>query len=293
MNQIGIIYLLINNITQKPYIGQTIDFDERMKAHKNANSKHQLLHKSIRTHGWENFSVIKLHEGVSIQDLSWLEKHCISEWNSMNPNGYNLKYGGNTGIPSEETKKKISKRLSGENHPNRRKDVWDDQDKIVKMYNSGVSTGIIAEKYKCNTAIIRRILNKNGIEIRSGNHAKRPDIWNQSNEITKDYTSGLSIKEISSKYKCSFNLIKKVLIENGIFIRNWLKCDAWNYQNEIIEKYQSGRSLSSIANDYNCSHSTIKNILDKNKVDLRDKNETRRVANRQTHLTVNQASGRR
>ena len=107
----GIIYKITNTVTKREYIGQTTDFKDRMRQHKKANSKYQYLHSSIREHGWDKFEVIKLHENVDLKDLEWLEKHCILIWNTLAPNGYNLKYGGSNGLQSEETKRKISKSL--------------------------------------------------------------------------------------------------------------------------------------------------------------------------------------
>ena len=150
-NITGIIYLIINEITKKLYIGKTVDFKRRMREHQNAKSKFSLLHKSIRKYGWENFSVIKLHEDVPLNDLEWLERHCILIWNTMamDGSGYNLRFGGNRGLASEETKQKISKTQKEKINKNKRNDVWIHENDIIKKYQKGFSALNISNEYNC------------------------------------------------------------------------------------------------------------------------------------------------
>lgn len=169
MNQVGVIYKIINNINQKLYIGQTTNFEDRIRQHKKARSEYSLIHKAIRKYGWNNFSIVKLHESVPIKDLEWLEKYCISIYNTIIPNGYNLKYGGNNGLHNEETKQKIRLTLKKKKPLNYRKDVWNQKSKIIKEYQKGLSTIVIAKKYQCGSDLIRKILIENNIPRRNRN----------------------------------------------------------------------------------------------------------------------------
>ena len=213
MNQVGVIYKIINNINQKLYIGQTTNFEDRIKQHKKARSEYSLLHRAIRRHKWHNFSVIKLHENVPFKDLEWLEKYCISIYDTMSPNGYNLKYGGNRGLTNEETKRKQSEALKGEKNKNYRKDIWGCQNEIVEKYQSGLSMLFIAKKYKCSDTLIKTILLKNNVKIRN---LRKLRVWNLQKEIIQKYLSGESLMKLAKTYKCSHSLIKKILAENNI-----------------------------------------------------------------------------
>ena len=247
MIQVGVVYKIINNINQKLYIGQTTNFEDRIKQHKKARSEYSLLHKSIRYHKWHNFSVIKLHENVPFKDLEWLEKYCISIYDSMAPNGYNLKYGGDRGLTSEETKRKQSEALKGEKNKNYKKDLRYQKDRIIEKYLSGMSIKNIANEYKCGIVVIKNILLENGFESRP---IKRKNIKTRKSIQPKD---------------------KK--IKRSKTIRNSEKSDVWNHEKEIIEKYLSGLSLVAISKEYKCSHNLIRNILIANNIDRRDRNE--------------------
>ena len=107
MERLGIIYMLLNRKNAKAYIGKTIDFINRIRDHKRA--KHDFpIHCAIRKHKWESFEVIKLFEEVSQDVIDDLEIYCIAQYNTIAPNGYNLKEGGDGGPIAESTKEKIS-----------------------------------------------------------------------------------------------------------------------------------------------------------------------------------------
>ena len=65
------------------------------------------------------------------------EKHYIKVFNTLYPNGYNLTEGGDGGVPSDETRKKISKSLIGENHPLFGKHLKDETRKKISESNKG------------------------------------------------------------------------------------------------------------------------------------------------------------
>lgn len=101
----GYIYVITNLITNKQYIGQTIQtIKQRYNAHisdsKN-KTDHMYIHKSMRKHGAENFIVEEVDcvETDNIDDLmsklNDLEKYYILSYNTLIPHGYNLTKGGN------------------------------------------------------------------------------------------------------------------------------------------------------------------------------------------------------
>jgi group I intron endonuclease len=102
----GFIYLIENIINNKKYIGQTVvSVEKRFKQHcKKSSKKKSLITNSILKYGKENFKVTKLLE---TDELDLMEIHFIEQLKTLSPNGYNLKDGGASGSPSEETRQKM------------------------------------------------------------------------------------------------------------------------------------------------------------------------------------------
>ena len=96
----GCIYRLTNTVTGKSYIGQTIDYKQRMSHHqsdaKNSykNRRRSYIMNSISKHGWDNFTKDILIKDVPAEDLNNLEISYIATENTMTPHGYNLTLGG-------------------------------------------------------------------------------------------------------------------------------------------------------------------------------------------------------
>jgi len=142
------IYLTTNLITGKQYVGQTTNI------RKDYIGSGLLIQKAIKKYGKENFKRETLIECSSQEELNEQEEFWIAVLNTLQPNGYNIQFGGSNGsgyklsedarhnisighkgrkhteetkkkiskgnkgkIISNETRKKISISLSGENHP--------------------------------------------------------------------------------------------------------------------------------------------------------------------------------
>ncbi|MBR6713535.1 MAG: hypothetical protein IKI76_11155 [Selenomonadaceae bacterium] len=94
----GVIYTLIDGTNDKEYVGQTVrPVEMRFKQYARTDSA--------------------IKECESKEELDYWEKHFIKSRDTMLPNGYNLKDGGNGGgIPCAETRAKLSMSKIGENH---------------------------------------------------------------------------------------------------------------------------------------------------------------------------------
>ena len=113
------IYCLTNKVNNKKYFGQTIDLERREKEYFNYGYFHNdHLKRAFNKYGKENFKfeIIKV---CKEKYLDRFEKLYIRIYDTMNKNkGYNKESGGNLNKHlSDETRKKISESLSGENHP--------------------------------------------------------------------------------------------------------------------------------------------------------------------------------
>jgi group I intron endonuclease len=115
--------MIKNKINGKMYIGQTVkDINIRWRDHKRKmhtnNSPH--LYASFRKHGIDNFD-FKIICICFDDACDEIEKHYISKYNTISPNGYNIEAGGNTNkIIHEDTRKKISAALTGKKHSEER-----------------------------------------------------------------------------------------------------------------------------------------------------------------------------
>ena len=114
--QVGIIYGWYCRVTDKWYIGQTIEEYKRFKQHINdtINKKDDTyFHRALRKHGLENFVYCVLEDNILRENLNIKEIELIEYYDSFY-NGYNLTTGGDSKrIISEETKRKMSESHKG------------------------------------------------------------------------------------------------------------------------------------------------------------------------------------
>ena len=100
----------------KCYIGMTCQtMERRARCNGRAYSQCTAFYGAIQKYGWDNFDHEILESGLSYEDACEKERYYIALFHSLtSERGYNLETGGgaNTTV-SEETKKKISEKLTG------------------------------------------------------------------------------------------------------------------------------------------------------------------------------------
>lgn len=117
IDNMGIIYM-ITSPSGKKYVGQTIQpLDKRWKQHLDASKKTykdncKVLNKSLRKYGDIHFKVEILEECAN-EILNSREIYYIEKYNTIVPNGMNIKNGGSNGTHHIDTKIKISESLLG------------------------------------------------------------------------------------------------------------------------------------------------------------------------------------
>lgn len=119
-----VIYKIKNKINGKIYIGQTINFKQRINAHINTaenkykSAKKYPVHRAIAKYGKENFSYEIIYEAKTKTELDEREAYYIQKYISFKSEyGYNIKLGGSKEKLPESVKKKISNSQKGElNH---------------------------------------------------------------------------------------------------------------------------------------------------------------------------------
>ena len=98
-----IVYLTINKINGKMYVGQDSKNDSKYFG------SGVIIKRALKKYGKENFKKEVLKKCANFDELNKYEKLYIKEYNTLYPFGYNLTTGGDNGYEiSDTTKKKIS-----------------------------------------------------------------------------------------------------------------------------------------------------------------------------------------
>ena len=111
------IYKITNKINGKIYIGQTTrSIKKRWSEHCRKNSGCPVLSNSIKKYEKDNFKIEEIDGANSLSELNYLEDFYICKFNSLSPNGYNLKEGGANGSHTKDTVDKIRQASTGRLH---------------------------------------------------------------------------------------------------------------------------------------------------------------------------------
>jgi group I intron endonuclease len=104
----GIIYKIDCEVSGKSYIGKTIQsLKMRIQQHRGINKNScRALSQAIQEHGWDNFKVSTIWEG-NASKLGEMERKLISEHQTMEPDGYNIREGGGRSERVSDTSRKL------------------------------------------------------------------------------------------------------------------------------------------------------------------------------------------
>lgn len=109
MEEQHVVYVHINKINGKVYVGQTKSIKRRWKMEGIDYQKSSYFYNAIQKYGWDNFEHKILKEGLSQEEANYWEDYYINYYDSLNhKKGYNIRHGGTHGALSEETKQKLS-----------------------------------------------------------------------------------------------------------------------------------------------------------------------------------------
>ena len=148
--EFGCIYCHTSLDTGKRYVGQTTGCpDKRWKEHQKdaKNEAGFTFHRAIRKYGANRFVSRVIENNIPEDQLAEREQHYINLWNTMAPNGYNLREAGPKGKLSEETKKKMSDGRKGENNPFFGKKHSDESKNIMSDLHKGDKNHMFGKKH--------------------------------------------------------------------------------------------------------------------------------------------------
>lgn len=100
-----IIYLLLNIVNKKAYIGQHLGNKISGRWPEDLRGGNRHLEAARQKYGWQTFSRIVLYQAKTQYELDCMETFFIVMYQSFNPEyGYNMTMGGNGGARTEECK---------------------------------------------------------------------------------------------------------------------------------------------------------------------------------------------
>lgn len=103
------IYMHINKINNKKYIGQTKQDVWKRWQGGNGYKKCPYFFRAIEKYGWDNFTHLVLYTDLTVEEANYYEASLIKLYKTTDPQyGYNISYGGNNSEKPEIVKQKIS-----------------------------------------------------------------------------------------------------------------------------------------------------------------------------------------
>jgi group I intron endonuclease len=195
----GVIYK-ITNPNGHIYVGQTINYKERIKKYKTKQKINTPIHKSILKYGFENHTFEIIISGInSKEELDKKEIYFISFFDSYK-NGLNCTTGGDIGtfgyVHTESTRKKLSenKIKIGNVHPWTKKVYQYSSDFVfIREFDSLSDAEKSINKTPISNGIITNKLNKKTVIKAKGFY------WTLDKNITEEEMKSFFIKEPRKK----------------------------------------------------------------------------------------------
>ena len=215
---VGYIYLIIDLTNWKKYVGQHHYHLEKLDS--NYHGSGTIISKIYKKRP-ETLKEVYLKTCYTQEELDEWEQYYIKFYNTLYPNGYNLEEGGRGGVPSEETRMRMSEAHKGlyvgEKHPNYGKKASDETRRKLSKSHKGLCAG---EKHPMFGKHHSEESKKKLSEKLKGE--KNPFYGRHHSEESKqkmrEYRKGKTMSEEVKK-----KLSKKVLqfTLDGEFVREW------------------------------------------------------------------------
>lgn len=133
----------------------------------------------------------------------------------------------------------------------------DSEDEVIDKYKELGTVKATAEFFDVCATTVKRVLIKNGIEVRNPRHKLDPK---KRNEIIEKYKEGLTAAELAKEYGISISSIWPMLRKAGIKARK-LKKVPFSLYPEIYKKRKKGQKIAVLATEYGVTAATMSRIL--------------------------------
>jgi group I intron endonuclease len=232
--------MIKNLVNSKRYIGKTTAspptkrWRQHLKISKNIElyrrkGKAHYIHNAIHKYGLDNFEFSIIETLNDEESCNNSEKYWISFYASnISANGYNLTLGGDGTIPTLSTRAKMraaalkdrkNKTSLDENKVLQIKKLLLEckmsQKQIASLFSIRPQTvGRIAKSqiFKDIISEVPLLIRPTGYNLRQGENNNQSKFSQQEAEIIRnEFTSGMRIKDLASKYNCSRQLIHRII----------------------------------------------------------------------------------
>lgn len=160
-----VVYVHINKINQKTYVGQTCNIQRRWRSngieyydYNKSDQDQNIFWKALQSYGWNNFDHIILKENLTLDEANYWEDYYINFYHSKYfENGYNIRDAGSRGSLSESTKQKLSnaakakKSWQGDNNPRHLDPLYGERNGMYGKHHSEETKQKISQALKGKT----------------------------------------------------------------------------------------------------------------------------------------------
>lgn len=144
---------------------------------------------------------------------------------------------------------------------------------IINRYNQGEMVKDIAKDYGVDNKVIYRMFKKMNVEVTHKKPSGKYKIpIEQHAKIIELYQNGMFIKDIAKQYDVATCTITRILKDNNIEIRRFIRKSQFSDEQikEIHDQYQNGKSINDLALQYNVDSTTLYLLFRKLKLEVRD-----------------------
>jgi len=279
------IYKITNSVNGKLYIGQSVNMSNRQTAHFEAlrSKRHynNYLQKSFNKYGESNFvfTIIEECELLDEREIYWIKYFKSTD----RFHGYNLLYGGtkfkmtqeikeriSSGlkiffIDNEEAKQRLSNKMKGRGNYFYGKKHSKESIALIVSKNTG---RIMPEEERARRSKnlkenppnrgrkFSETAKNNMSKSHIGQKACNKIEFNieQIENIIKLFEQNVMLKDIAIQYNVSNIPIKRILIENGVYVQKKPRKPLTGIEKkDIIGRLEKGESLVSVSKTYNLS----------------------------------------
>lgn len=265
------IYIIINNVNQKYYIGKSENIDVRWYNHiyelNHDTHPNTHLQNAWNLYGEGNFTFDILYECKVGDDINAMEIKYIKEYDACNPNvGYNIALGGQGGSMNEATKKKISvsHRFINSNL------TYEDVRRIKTLLYCGIDRDEILKEFDIGRKVLQNIIIEKAFqyvlpECNEFIHHQRANYYADRNRrILEMYDGGMSIQEVVNNTIYSASIVEKCIYANRPVERNYnIRKLSKEQEEQAFDLWNKGMTTNQIAKEFNCSDTTIKCIVNR------------------------------
>lgn len=192
----GTVYMFTNKTNSKSYIGQTKSLENRLKVHMAGKSGY-LLSAAICKYGIEDFDIFILADNIITQEeLDTLEEQYIQEYNTVTPNGYNIRSSRSVVHKTRLTK--------------------DEEKLIVSLYNENIPISEISKIIGMSIGGIAKALQRNGVERRKPISKRFRESKIDIDVVLQMLSEGKSKQEIAQHFNTNYKYIWKYMKTHNI-----------------------------------------------------------------------------